>query len=154
MGSILRNPRHELYAQGRAAGLTRAEAYTKAGFKCKNPATAGTQLEGTPHIQKRLEELLKNGAARSELSRRDILDRIYDDWNTARQLGQMASALKAAELIGKESHHMFTERKEIGGPGDFDNKSEDELRAILKEGLEDLGWDTATTPEIPPDQLN
>ena len=36
---------------------------------------------------------------------------------------------------------MFTERKEIGGPGDFDSKSEEELKKIVQDGIKELGWD-------------
>ncbi len=145
--SVLRNPRHELYAQGLAAGLTRAESYIKAGFKGKLPAIAASCLERNhPNIPKRVSELLKNSAARAELSRKDILDRILEDWGLARKLGQTASALKAAELYGREVHKMFTERKEIGGPGDFDNKTEAELREMIENDIRDLGWENATIP--------
>lgn len=138
---VLRNPRYELFAQGIAAGLSPAEAYARCGARGLNHALCGSKLSRKPEIRKRIEELLQNAARRSELSRRDILDRIYQDWELARKLGQVPAALKAAELMGKEMHRMFVERKEVGGPGDFDNKTEDELRQILQEGLEELGWD-------------
>lgn len=148
MGSILRNPRHELYAQGVASGLTKQEAYQKAGFKGKQLSAGVASLENAhPSIHTRVAELLRLSAARSELSRRDILDRIFQDWELARKLGQVPAALKAAELMGREMHKMFTERKEIGGPGDFDNKTEDELRDIIKKELGDLGWDENDIPK-------
>jgi len=146
MSSVLRNPRHELYAQGRAEGLSRDAAAHKAGYKGK-----AVHLEASPHIKTRVAELLALSAVRSELSRRDILERIFQDWELARKLGQVPAALKAAELMGREMHKMFTERKEIGGPGDFDNKTEDELRDIIKKELTDLGWDENS---IPPSAIN
>lgn len=134
---ILRKPRYELFAQGIVAGLAPDEAAKRAGYKSQN---AGYALSAKPEIKRRIDELLNNSARRSELSRRDILDRIFQDWELARKLGQVPAALKAAELMGKEMHKMFVERKEVGGPGDFDNKTEDELRQIIQEGMEELGW--------------
>ena len=143
MGYILRNPRHELYAQGVAAGLSRKEASLKAGFKGAGPKV-------TPAITQRITELLRNSAKRSEFSRKEVLDRIVQDWDLGRKLGQVSSALKAAELYGKEVHKMFVDRREVGGPGDFDGKSEEELRQIIQDEIKDLGWDADAT--IPPDK--
>jgi hypothetical protein len=142
MTSVLRNPRDELYAQGIVAGLSRQEAYIQAGFKGRNP----NHIHNKPPVQKRIAELLKLSAARSELSRREILDRIFQDWELGRKLGQVSAALKAAELYGRETHKMFTERKEVGGPGDFDNKSEEELREMITRDMKDLGWEDDIIP--------
>src|SRR5258705_2908017 len=119
---VLRNPQHEIFAQARFAGLSPREAYQKAGYQGKS-AQMTTRIERLPDVSQRIKELLAGSARRAELSRRDILDRIFQDWELARKLGQVASALKAGELMGREIHHMFTERKEVGGPGDFDNKT-------------------------------
>jgi hypothetical protein len=148
---LLRNPRYELYAQGVASGLSRFEAYQKAGFKGKSCSS----IDRRPEVQHRIKEILDSAASRAELSRKDILDRIFEDWQLARKLGQMAAALKAGELMGKEMHRMFVERKEVGGPGDFDNKTEDELREMIAKDIHDLGWDKETS-ETPPDpnQIN
>lgn len=143
MGSgdtILRNQRHERFAQFYVSGMTISEAYLAAGFKSKHAHAAGSALLKQPHVALRVKGLQDNAARKAELSRKDILDRILDDWNTSRKLGQMASALKAGELLGKEMFRMFVDRKEVGGPGDFDNKSEDELRKIIKDGIKELGW--------------
>ena len=147
-GNVLGNVRHELYAIARASGASGKDAYKAAGYTGKTPH-AHTSLERRPTIRRRIEEILKQTATQSELSRRDILDRIFQDWELARKLGQCASALKAGELLGREMHKMFTERKEIGGPGDFDNKSEEELKEILKKELHDLGWDEDIVTNFP-----
>jgi hypothetical protein len=139
----LRNRRHELFAQMIVAGCPRPEAYQKAGFK--GNGSRANQLYNRPDVRKRIDELMAASANRAELSRKQILDRIYEDWDNSRRLGQMASALKAAELMGKELHKMFVERKEVGGPGDFDAKSEDELRQIVEDGIKELGWDQPKT---------
>lgn len=145
---ILRNHRYELFAQGIAAGLPPGEAYTQAGFRGKNTSAGASNLSAKTEIRNRIQQLLNLSAKRSELSRRDILDRIFQDWELARKLGQVPAALKAAELMGKEMHKMFVERKEVGGPGDFDNKSEEELRQIIQDGLEELGWEKPPSSSI------
>ena len=152
MAGVLRNPQHEIYAQARAAGCNKDEAYQKAGYKGKS-IQAICRMDTKIDIRQRIKEILESSARRAELSRRDILDRIYQDWELARKLGQVPAALKAAELMGRELHRMFTERKEIGGPGDFDNKTEDELRDIVRDGLKDLGWDQEEE-SIPPSAIN
>jgi hypothetical protein len=120
------------------------DAYGKAGFK--NGNGNAHHLASRSEVRRRIRELMRQGAIRAELSRKEILERIYDDWETSRTLGQMSSALKAAELMGREMHKMFTERKEIGQPGDFDNKSEEELREIINKEMEELGWDKPPEP--------
>lgn len=141
--AVLRNPRHEIYCHGIIAGLSPHEAAVKAGYK---GARSETQLARNPLVKARIKELLEHSSRKAELSRKQILDRIIEDWDLARKLGQTASALKAAELYGRDVHKMFTERKEVGGPGDFDSKSEDELRDIIKKEMSDLGWDEKDIP--------
>lgn len=141
MGNILRNPRHERYAQGLVAGLSRQASYEAAGFSGKKANQPWGRLDRQPAIQKRIEELLKNAAARTELTRKNILDRILEDWDTSRKLGQMAAALKAGDMLGRELHKMFVERKEVGGAGDFDSKTEEELREMIANDMKDLGWE-------------
>jgi len=140
MSGRLRNEHHELYCQMIVAGAPREEAYLKSGVKGKNPKS-WSNLHYKPYIQKRIRELMQNSASRAEISRKQILERIFEDWETCRRLGQMSSAMKAAELMGKELHKMFVERKEVGGPGDFDSKSEEELKQIVQDGLRELGWE-------------
>jgi hypothetical protein len=142
-GHLLYNPQYELYAQCRAVGRSVQEAAVDAGF---HKGGHGYRLEKLPEVQRRIGEIMQHAANRAELTRKDILDRIFEDWENSRKLGQMTSALKAAELMGKEMHRMFVERKEVGGPGDFDNKSEEELREIITKEMEELGWDKPPTP--------
>lgn len=144
---ILRNTRHELYAQGVAKGLDKPSAFREAGFTGKQYQA----VDRRPEVGQRIRELVEASANRAMLSRKIILERILEDWDSARRLGQMASALKAGEMMGKELHKMFVDRKEVGGPGDFDNKSEEELLEIIRSGLNDIGInpDTVTPDNIP-----
>lgn len=141
---ILRNKKQERYAQLRAAGKDRAEALADCGYKLTS------RVENKPHIKARVDELVRGAAARAELSRKVILDRILADWDLARKLGQVSAGLKAAEMLGKELFKMFVDRREIGGPGDFDNKSEEELREFINKELKELGLDDQLQVIQPP----
>lgn len=60
--SILRNPKHELFAQEIAAGSTAESAYTKAGYA---PSLKNAQrLKSNEGIRSRVEEILSQSAQR------------------------------------------------------------------------------------------
>lgn len=130
---ILRNVKYERFAQLIAQGVAPSEAAQEVGYK------SSSGLLKRQAIDERIKELLKNAAARAELTRRDIYNGIFDDIQLARKLGQPAAALKGWEMLGKDLHRMFVDRKEVGGPGDFDGKTEEELRAYLAQELASLG---------------
>lgn len=130
---VLRNVKYERFAQLIAQGIAPNEAAEDVGYK------SSYGLLKKQVIDDRIKELLKNAAARAELTRRDIYNGIFDDIQLARKLGQPAAALKGWEMLGKDLHRMFVERKEVGGPGDFDGKTEEELREFLAKELASLG---------------
>jgi len=150
--SVLRDPKRELFAQKVSAGVPKEQAYQEAGYLGKSKM-GSSRLMNIPAVRARINEIMDAGAKRSELTRKGILERIFEDWETARKLGQIPAALKAGELLGREMFRMFTERKEIGGPGDFDQKSEEELRQIVTEELKQLGWEDLST-QPPSDTVN
>jgi len=138
---VLRNINDERFCQLVVSGMEPGEAYKTVGYTAKNPGYAASRKMAKPVVRKRMEELLDVGARKAMLSRSMILQRIYEDWELSRKLGQMASAISAGKLMGMELHKMFIERKEIGGPGDFDAKSPEELLEYIKKELGELGMD-------------
>lgn len=68
---ILKNARHERFAQRLAAGKTADEAYRLAGFK-PNRGNAAT-LKANQSIQDRVEEILSLAAARVEITQGNVL---------------------------------------------------------------------------------
>ena len=61
---------------------------------------------------------------------------LMDDRELAREKGQTAAAIRAAELLGKELG-MFIERREQGKPGDFSDLPDEELdRRIIAQLME------------------
>jgi hypothetical protein len=138
---VLRNLQDEKFCQLVVAGKEPADAYLETGGTSTNPPLAASRRMARKIIRKRLEELLDVSARRAQLSRSQILQRIYEDWETSRKLGQMAAAATNAKMMGSELHKMFIERKEVGGPGDFDNKSAEELLEYITRELGELGMD-------------
>jgi len=138
---VLRNINDERFCQLVVSGREPGLAYTDTGGASKNPEYAADRRLRKPVIRRRIEELLDVGARKAMLSRSQILQRIFEDWELSRKLGQMAAAATNAKLMGSELHRMFIDRKEIGGPGDFDAKTPEELMAYIKEELMELGVD-------------
>jgi phage terminase small subunit len=157
---VLKNPRHERFAQELAKGKSQTEAYETAGWKGgqKNAHRLGKD-EG---ILGRVAELL---AERDEMARKAtekatealaidrqwVLGRLVENAQRAMQAvpvklsedgepvngewryeGSVAN--RALELLGKELG-MFIDRKEVGRPGEFDGMNADDIRAAIKRRL-------------------
>lgn len=137
--------REEQFCQHIAAGESPPDAKLKAGYKSGADASA---LLRRQHISTRVSELLERAANRAEASRADIISAIQEEAALARRAGQHAAALKAYEMLGKELHKMFIDRKEVGGPGDFDNKTEEELKEFIAKELKSLGMELDNTPPV------
>ena len=63
---ILKDPRHELFAQSLVKGKTKDEAYREAGFKPHRGNAA--RLSANESVQRRVRELLQHAARRTEAS--------------------------------------------------------------------------------------
>jgi len=71
---VLKNPRHELFAQELATGKTADDAYASAGFKPNRGNAA--RLNANESIQKRVAEILERGAAKAETSVAHVLSEL------------------------------------------------------------------------------
>lgn len=126
----LKNQRHELFAQGIAAGKTADEAYAAAGYK-PNRGNAST-LKADQNISRRVTELLTKAAARVEIDQAWVLKQLVENVERAKQAvpvmvtidGQSVESgewkyegnvvNKALELIGKHLG-MFADKLEHSG---------------------------------------
>lgn len=85
----LENQRHELFAQYIAKGSSAIEAYTKAGYMPHR--SSASDLLANPNIQKRVAELQKAAADRTEITVARVLEELakvafadmsqYGEWN-------------------------------------------------------------------------
>lgn len=126
---VLKNQRHEAFAQGLAKGMSAVGAYEAAGFK-RNWGNAGRLHRSAP-IVARVAEIQGRAAAKVELTKADILQMLIDDRKLARENDQASAAIRAAELLGKEIG-MFVDRKDVRVRR-LDDLSEDELDGLLAE---------------------
>lgn len=72
--AVLKNPKHELFAQELAKGKSASEAYVLAGYK-SHDGNAST-LRGNQKVEARLAELLSKAATRTEITVATITDRL------------------------------------------------------------------------------
>lgn len=145
---VLFDPRHERFAQLIAAGNTPYEAKKQIKMPSGKAWTVKTLL-ANQEIQSRIQELLAGAAKRAQLTREGIIKEVQEEWTLARIAGQHAAALKAAEMLGGELHNMFRNKVEIGKVGEFDGKSEEELKSFILSAMKDLGL--VEPGEKPPD---
>jgi len=165
----LSNSKHELFVQGIASGLSQVAAYKSAGYNANDRAAsvAATRLLATPKIKARLEEVLQRRARasvialdKSALTKQWVIEKLMknamialgeekikvtrQDKDTGAQIEveivdrDASAANKALELLGK-TLALFVERQEVGGPGDFDKMSTDELERYIRDEASALG---------------
>jgi phage terminase small subunit len=121
---ILRNPRHEKFATEIVAGKSAAEAYELAGYKSNYGNCI--RLKGNERLVARVAELQHAGAARAEVSVASILEELEQARKIALKRGQPSAAVQAsmckAKILG-----LIIDRREVGDPGAFDDKTDEEL---------------------------
>ena len=116
---VLTNPKHELFAQGLAKGLTQAEAYERAGYV--GDFTAASRLSSNVKVAARVAELQARAAARVEITVAGLTERLLRLADTAESLGDAsgvqasrASLMDAAKLNG-----LITDKAAVDLKGDI-----------------------------------
>jgi hypothetical protein len=138
--SILKNAKHELLAQGLAAGKSQEKAYIEAGYSPKAAsANAATLIKQNQSILTRRDELLSQrealqtramvAAAKSaQISLESHLSKLAEIRDLAIAAEDYSAANTAETNRGKVMGY-YVERKEVGRPGDFSELSDEQLRA-------------------------
>lgn len=139
---ILKNSRHELFAQAIASGKTPTDAYTLAGF-VPNGAN-GSRLLSVESVRKRVSEIQSAMAARlvkqAYYTREWVVEQLIDNVERAKAAKDYGAANAALRLLGAE-RSMFITRTETGAPGEFATlTTSDEVLGMVR--LE-LGEDAA-----------
>ncbi|TIV83813.1 MAG: hypothetical protein E5V64_06515 [Mesorhizobium sp.] len=93
----LKNPRWELFVQGRAEGLPLYKAYLRAGYKCSTDVamTSASALIRNPQIRARLRELIDQLADKQMVTRETLVAEYEQAAALAHELGQPAAAVSA-----------------------------------------------------------
>ena len=144
---MLKNPKHEHFAQLVANGVTNTEAAKTAGFSERRAMVTGSELAVRPEVIGRIAELRvmvteriteKTGNDKAWVMSQLVevvqmakaADPVRDNEGnpTGEYKQNLAAANKALELIGKE-FAMFVDRKEVR-TGPLDGLEHEELKAL------------------------
>jgi len=132
---ILKNSRHEAFAQHFAEGRTATEAATLAGYSERSARFRGSKLATNGNIRARIEELKSRASEKtvttSGITKAWVISKLRENAERGMAEGQRAPAIRALELIGKELG-MFVDRKEIG-LGKLREMSTEDLVRLLAE---------------------
>lgn len=133
---VLKNARHEAFAQGLAKGKTSDEAYADAGFK-PNRGNA-TRLKANESVSDRVKELQAQGAERALVSIESLTEELEEARRLAMADEKGASAAVAAVMGKAKLHGLLVEKNEHtgknGGPIQTDTRSwRDVLRQKVAE---------------------
>jgi len=132
---ILRNPRHERFAQLRAGGARPSDAYRSLGYSKEGAAQSAAKLSKRADVRERIDEILaesaKTVAAEVAFDQKRVLQRLDVLSRKAEELKQISAAVRCEELIGKE-RGMFVERslRTVRSVGDM---TVEELEALVSE---------------------
>jgi hypothetical protein len=134
---ILKNARHENFAQLIAAGKSAQDAYKEVGYPASpsNPYRLKQKID----VARRIEELQLQSFEKAMkvtcVTKVAIIDSLIATRDAAKKEKQYSAAIKADELLGK-TIGLFIERSEIGKPGEFEGISDrGELIEAIRERL-------------------
>jgi predicted house-cleaning NTP pyrophosphatase (Maf/HAM1 superfamily) len=136
----LSNPKHELFAQHLAKGLTQEKAYIAAGYKetPRSRMSACDLLRTKPYIKERVAELQSRNVAKAdqivEITTARLLQMAEDARMLAMQQNQPAAAVTALTAIAKLSGNWIERAETVNRNVDFDQLSDADLARILAEG--------------------
>lgn len=111
---VLKNPKHEKFAQGLAKGLSQEKAYKEAGYNGNRKAASN--LWTNVDIQERVAELTKQGAEeakkRISFEARDQFERLEKTLEGAEAAGEWRvvaeTRIKILEMFGYRDHPTLT----------------------------------------------
>ena len=97
---MLKNVRHERFAQGVSSGLAAAKAYRKAGYREGSAKHNATRLRDNEVVARRIAEIRWENDRRSEMSRQELID-ILVSFIRDPALCVWPARIKSAELLAK-----------------------------------------------------
>ncbi len=110
---ILKNTRHETFAQGLAKGKSATDAYAEAGYK--GDRTAASRLSTNVNIVGRVKELQSEGAERTLVSIESLTVELEEARRLAMADEKGASAAVAAVMGKAKLHGLLIEKNEHTG---------------------------------------
>lgn len=147
----LKNARHEIYARGKAGGMTGAKAFSAAGYKQSDPKNGASKLEQrNPLIRERITELERERAERLEetiesktlLTQLFVLDETFAHLEKCKSSDkyEAAQVTNILKMMGQQVGLFNPERKTVHrAENPFKGKTVDEIKEILQASYETLG---------------
>lgn len=134
--AMLKNQKHELFAQAIARGESGRSAYLASGYNVTETAAdaCASRLLSSAKVSSRVAELRQRmeTVEKTVLTKAWVIEETISLQRAAKAAGAYGPAAKCLELLAREVL-AFVERKEVGAPGEFSTLSEDELVAIIRE---------------------
>lgn len=112
---VLKNAKHERFAQLRAEGKTATDAYVEAGFAANDSNAA--RLNGNERIAARVAEILSKAAARTEITVAGITERLLAIAAKGEVSADapMLSVARASLMDAAKLNGLVVEKQEIAG---------------------------------------
>ena len=154
---VLKNPKHELFAQAIARGENGRTAFRETGFTGTDSSadSLASRLSRNIKVSARIAELKErqSAATRTVLTKAWVVEETIALARLAKDNGAYGPAAKCMELLAREVN-AFVEKKEIGAPGDFSDETEAVLRSRLDELAGEIVRGRAHRGRVktPPDQ--
>ena len=127
---VLKDPRHEAFAQARAEGLPAYKAWLQAGYKGSTQVamSSSSRLLRNVEVQNRLRALIEQLADTMMVTKESLLAEYEQARSLAHELGQASAAIAAVaakqRLVGLDP---MTKSLNVSISGSFNQLTEDEL---------------------------
>lgn len=113
---VLKNARHEKFAQAIASGLNHAQAHKQAGYKGKARSVNADDLLKNPKVAARIKELQTATAERAEVTQDSLVAECEDLAARSRVLADMAGYAAAIRLKAQITGNLVRERDNARQP--------------------------------------
>lgn len=140
---VLKNPRHERFAQELAKGKSATEAYGLAGYKPDDGNAA--RLTGKDSLKARVAEIMGKGAEKAAVTIHSIAVQLDEDRKLAHKIEQPGAAVSAsvakAKLFG-----LMPDKHELTGANGGPIEHRDTSPEAVKNAIDELFAGPAAKP--------
>lgn len=132
---VLKNQRHERFAQELAKGAPAIEAYKKAGYRPDRGAAS--RLSSKVSVKARVQELLGNAALRTEVTVSRVTENLVRIADKAEKIGESngLSVARSAWMDAAKINGLVKEKHEHSGLYDFSKLDDDEFAEFQRLAL-------------------
>lgn len=131
---VLRNPKHERFAQEIAKGLSQGDAYKASGYTAEGHAAevGGNRLMKNAEILARITELQKNGAKRAEVTIESLIQEAAEIQKAAFEANQHSAAVAALTAKAKLAGKWIEKTDNRNRNADANSLSDDDLATVVQ----------------------